>query len=49
LFNKDLKEKLKIGGMDILIETDGEDIKVVFLELNPRPSGIDKLSPFIKF
>jgi hypothetical protein len=46
-FNKGLKEKLKIGGMDILIETDGEDIKVVFLELNPRPSGLDKLSPFI--
>jgi len=46
LFNKGMKEKLKIGGMDILIETDGKEIKVVFLEFNPRPSGLDKLSPF---
>jgi hypothetical protein len=47
LFNKNLKEKLKIGGIDILIETDGKDIKILFLELNPRPSGLDKLSLFI--
>jgi len=47
LFNKGLKEKLKIGGIDFLIETDGKNIKVVFLELNPRPSGLDKLSSFI--
>ncbi len=47
LFNKGFNEKLKIGGMDILIETDGKNIKVIFLELNPRPSGLDKLSFFI--
>ncbi|MCM8817870.1 MAG: hypothetical protein NC915_00050 [Candidatus Omnitrophica bacterium] len=45
-FNKGLKEKLKIGGMDILLETDGKNLKIIFLELNPRPSGIDKLDYF---
>ncbi|MCM8773023.1 MAG: hypothetical protein NC922_08255 [Candidatus Omnitrophica bacterium] len=46
LFNNNLKEKLRIGGMDILLETDGKNIKTIFLELNPRPSGLDKLDLF---
>ncbi len=46
LFNRGIKEKLKIGGMDILLETDGINLKPVFLEINPRPSGLDKLSEF---
>ncbi|MCM8786308.1 MAG: hypothetical protein NC827_04465 [Candidatus Omnitrophica bacterium] len=47
-FNMGLKGKLKIGGIDILLEVDGKDLKIIFLELNPRPSGIDKLDLFAK-
>ncbi len=44
--NAGLKHKLRIAGVDLVLEAAGGRVRPVVLEINPRPSGLDKLSPF---
>lgn len=45
-FNSRLKEKLNLMGIDFVLEVIGKEIYPVFLEINPRPWGFNKLSKF---
>ena len=42
-FNSGFKEKLEFCGMDFLLECKKGKVSPVFLEINPRPSGLNKL------
>jgi hypothetical protein len=46
-FNSGLKSKLRIAGVDLLLEVTGGKICPVVLEINPRPSGLDKLAEYV--
>jgi len=45
-FNTGLRQKLRIAGVDLLLEVTDGKVRPVVLEINPRPSGLDKLAPF---
>jgi hypothetical protein len=45
-FNSGLRQKLRIAGVDLLLEVTDGKVRPVVLEINPRPSGLDKLAPF---
>jgi hypothetical protein len=45
-FNSGLRQKLRIAGVDLLLEVTDGKVQPVVLEINPRPSGLDKLAPF---
>jgi hypothetical protein len=44
--NSGLRRKLRIAGVDLLLEVTGGRVRPVVLEINPRPSGLDKLAEF---
>ena len=46
-FNSGLRRKLRIAGVDLLLEVTGGKVRPVILEINPRPSGLDKLAEYI--
>ena len=45
-FNSGLRQKLRIAGVDLLLEVTDGRIRPVVLEINPRPSGLDKMAPW---
>jgi hypothetical protein len=45
-FNSGLRQKLRIAGVDLLLEVTDGKVRPVVLEINPRPSGLDKLAPW---
>ncbi len=45
-FNSGLPQKLRIAGVDLLLEVTDGKVRPVVLEINPRPSGLDKLAPW---
>jgi len=45
--NAGLKNGLRIAGVDLVLEVAGGRVRPVVLEINPRPSGLDKLSPIL--
>ena len=44
--NSGLRRKLRIAGVDLLLEVTRGKIRPVVLEINPRPSGLDKVAEF---
>jgi hypothetical protein len=44
--NSGLMQKLRIAGVDLVLEVAGGQVRPVVLEINPRPSGLDKLSTY---
>ncbi len=44
--NSGLRQKLRIAGVDLLLEVTGGEVRPLVLEINPRPSGLDKLAEF---
>jgi len=46
VLNSGLRQKLRIAGVDLLLEVTGGKVRPVVLEINPRPSGLDKLAEF---
>lgn len=47
-FNSGRRAKLRIAGVDLLLEVTRGRVLPVILEINPRPSGLDKLAPFVR-
>ena len=45
-FNSGLRQKLRIAGVDLLLEVADGKVQPIVLEINPRPSGLDKLAEF---
>ncbi|OGD21130.1 MAG: hypothetical protein A2W03_03915 [Candidatus Aminicenantes bacterium RBG_16_63_16] len=44
--NSGLRHKLRIAGVDLLLEVADGKVQPIVLEINPRPSGLDKLAEF---
>ncbi|MCD6166828.1 hypothetical protein J7K19_08995 [bacterium] len=45
-FNSNFKEKLRFCGIDFLLEFEKGKLSPVFLEINPRPSGLNRVEKF---
>jgi len=46
-FNKGAKEQLLLCGIDFLLEYNGKKVFPLFLEINPRPAGINRCTEIV--
>ena len=42
-FNKNLKNRLSLMGIDFLLEAQNGKLIPIFLEVNPRPAGLNNI------